>query len=236
MLKFLAVPFAATVLALTPVVCWAEDVKLARTIAISGHGEIHAAPDVASLSLGVTNNAATAKEAVEANTKAMKALLDQMKAVGIADKDIQTSNFIVSPRYDYRNESNQQPQASGYDASNAVTVTVRKLDELGSILDQAVTAGANQINGITFGLADPEPAVDKARLAAVADAKRKAELYVTASGVALGQVISISEGGSYQPPTPMFAVKAASESAADVPIAQGEQVIAADVSVVWEIK
>ncbi len=213
---------------------FADDMKLVRSIVISGHGEVRAAPDFASLSLGVFKNAMTANEALAANTVAMQTLMAALKAAGIADKDMQTSNFSVNPRYDYKPDGSP-PLANGFDVSNSLTVTVRKLDNLGAILDASVNAGANQINGIAFGVNDSTTVMDSARNDAVTDAKRKAELYAKASGVKLGDVININEGGSYQP-QPMVMAQAMKERSADVPIAQGEQVLAVDVSITWEIK
>jgi uncharacterized protein len=211
----------------------AEELKSPRVLSVAGHGEVRAAPTMATVSLGVFKNAMTAKDALAANTEAMTALFAALRAAGIADADMQTSNFSVSPRYDYRTDN--QPVANGFDVSNNVTVVVRKLDLLGGILDAAVTAGANQINGVTFSIEKPEAAMDEARKLAVADARRKAEVYGQASRVTLGDVLSISEGGSYQPQPVIFA-RAKMEASADVPIAQGEQVIAVDVNIAWEIK
>ncbi len=213
----------------------ADETKMQRTISLTGHGEVRAAPDNATLSLGVFSNAATAQEALAANTKAMSKLIEALKEAGIADKDLQTSNFMVNPRYDYRNDGSQ-PVANGFDVSNQVTVTLRKVADTGKLLDEAVSAGANQINGISFNIENPDQALDEARKKAVAEAKRKAEIYAAASGVSLGNIIAINEGGSYQP-QPVFMAKARAESgAADVPVAPGEQVISADITVVWEIK
>lgn len=223
----------AIVLSVMPAL--AEDAKLPRTLSLSGQGEVRAVPDIAMVSLGVTTNAATAKEAVDANNSAMTALLEALKAAGIADKDMQTSNFVVSPRYDYSRNDGSPPQQQGFDATNSVTVTVRKINELGRILDSSVAAGSNQINGITFGLDKPQPVMDAARKLAVADAKRKADLYVSAAGLRLGDIVQISEGGGYQPPPVAFA-QARADKSADVPIAAGEQVISVDVNMTWEIK
>ncbi len=214
---------------------FAEETRMQRTLSLSGHGEVRATPDIASLSLGVYTNAPTATSALEANNKAMQSVLDALKAAGIAAKDIQTSNLMVHPRYEQRPDDSGQQQAAGFDATNTVNIVMRNLDTLGKVLDQVVATGANQINGTTFGLADDQAQLDEARKDAVKDARRKAELYASATGVSIGEVISISEGGSYQPqPGPMFKARAA--EASDVPIAQGEQVFAIDVNITWEIK
>jgi uncharacterized protein len=215
----------------------AEDAKMIRTISLSGHGEVRAVPDLAVINMGVMSSAPSAREALDANTKAMTDLMAVLSATKIDRKDIATSNFSVNPRLDYGQNNGQPPKVLGYDVSNTVSVTLHQLDQIGNLLDKAVSSGSNQINGISFSIANPQSAMDEARKAAVTDAKRKADLYTAATSVSLGNVISISEGGAYQPPQPMMMqAKAASSDGASVPIAQGEQVIAVDVNMVWEIK
>jgi uncharacterized protein len=210
--------------------------KLARTINLSGHGEIRMVPDLAAVTIGVTSNAKTAGEALAQNTKDMQAVFATLKAAGIADSDIQTSNFSVNPRFIYPNDgSNKPPTLDGYDVVNSVNVVVRKISELGSVLDKVVTAGSNQINGISFSVDNADKALDAARTQAVADARHKAELYATAAGVKLGRIISIAEGGNYQPP-PVVYTRAKMATAEAAPIAQGEQVLGMDVTIVWEIE
>ena len=225
----------ATIASITPV--FSEELKLVRSISLSGHGEVHASPDLAVVSMGVLSSAATAREALDANTTAMNDLMAVLKAAAIESKDISTSNFTVAPRYDYGQNNGQPPKVTGYDVSNTVSVTVRKLDLIGGLLDKAVSSGSNQINGITFSIANPQAALDEARKEAVKDAKRKADLYAAATSVSLGNLISLSEGLGYQPPQPMMMqAKSMASDAGNVPIAQGEQVIAIDVNISWEIK
>ncbi len=215
---------------------FAEDSKLIRTLSLTGHGEVHVAPDLAIVTMGVISSSTTAQEALAANTKAITNLMAALKSANLEAKDIQTSNFSVNPRYDYGQNNGQPPKLSGYDVSNNVTVTVHKIASIGDLLDKAVTSGSNQINGISFSVANPQGAMDEARKQAVEDAIRKADLYAVATSVTLGNVISISEGvGNYQPPMPMQAKMMAADSA-PVPIAQGEQVIGVDVNISWEIK
>ncbi len=213
----------------------AEESRMQRTISLTGHGEVRTTPDIASLSMGVFTNATTATAALEANNVAMRKVLDALKTAGIATKDIQTSNLMVNPRYEPRPDESGQTQAAGFDASNNVSVIIRDLNAIGKILDKVVSAGANQVNGISFGVEDDVPKLDEARKLAVKEARRKAELYAAAAGVSLGNVITLSEGGSYQPP-PGALFRARAQEASDVPIAQGEQVLAVDVNMTWEIK
>jgi uncharacterized protein len=214
----------------------AEEAKLLRSISLSGHGEVRTPPDMAIVNVGAMSSAATARGALDANTKSMQTIMEALKAAKIESRDLQTSNFAVNPRYDYGQNGTQPPKLVGYDVSNNVTVTVRKLESLGAVLDQVITAGSNQINGISFQVSKPEAATDEARKLAVAEALHKAKLYSVAAGVSLGNIMSINEGGGLQPPVPIYAKTMRAEAAADVPIAQGEQLISMDVSITWEIK
>lgn len=215
----------------------AEEAKPVRSISISGHGETRAVPDLASISMGVTTQGATAREALDANTKAMAALMESLKAAGIEAKDIATSNFSVGPRYDYGQNNNQPPKVVGYDVNNMVTAIIRKVDSLGAVLDGAVSSGSNTVNGISFAVSKPETMLDEARKLAVADARRKAEVYAAAAGFTLGEVISLSEGQGYMPPpAPMVMKAAAADAGGAVPVAQGEQALTVDVNIVWAVK
>ena len=206
-----------------------------RIISLSGHGEVRATPDLAFVTSGVVTQGATAAEALAANTKAMTDLFAALKESGIADRDIQTSNFSVQPRYDFSN--NQAPKMVGYDVSNNVTVTLRKVDTLGTLLDKMVQSGSNQINGISFDVSKPEEAMDEARKLATEDATRKAKVYANAMGIELGNVMQVSEGSAAQPPMPMVrSTMMKADAAPPVPVAAGEQTLAVDVNVVWEIK
>ena len=227
---------AACTLALFLTSAYADEAKLPRTMSLSGHGEVRMAPDLAIVTVGVMSSAATAREALDANTKSMEGVMAALSNASIEARDIQTSNFSVNPRYDYGQNNAQPPKVIGYDVSNNVTVSVRKLDGLGAVLDQVVSSGSNQINGIQFQVSKPEAATDEARKLAVADARRKAKVYADASGVALGPIMSLSEGGGYQPPVPLYKSMRAEAASVDVPIAQGEQAISVDVNITWEIK
>jgi uncharacterized protein YggE len=232
----LRLPLAATALAVllsvSPAI--ADEVHMTRTISLTGHGEVRSVPDVATVTSGVASEAATASEALAANTQAMNAIFTALKDAGIAEKDIQTSNFMVQPRYNY--PENKAPELAGYVVSNNVTITARKIDGLGALLDKLVQAGSNQINGIAFSVSEPDAALDEARKRAVEDATRKAKIYAGATGVTLGPVVTISESGGYQPPVPMVRAKAMMADSAPVPVAAGEQALAVDVNITWEIK
>ncbi|WP_316355624.1 SIMPL domain-containing protein [Devosia sp.] len=213
----------------------------AGTITIEGRGEVMATPDMAQINSGVTTQGATAREALDANTTAMADLIAELKAAGIEPRDIQTSGFSVNPNYVYTDERDANgyslpPKINGYQVSNTVTVTVRKLDTLGSILDKSVTVGANTINGVSFSVADPSELYDEARKAAFADARAKAELYATAAGSTLEDILSISEGQTFNDPQPypMYA-RADMAASAPVPVQAGELAFAINVNVQWEL-
>lgn len=201
-------------------------------ITVTGEASVPVQPDVATLSLGVTTQSATATEAMAANTAALTAVLSRLKAAGIADRDLQTSNLTLNPNW-VGYESGATPTIAGYTASNQLTVRVRALDTLGVVLDAAITDGANTLNGLTFELADPKPRMDEARRAAVADAMARARLLVEAAGASLGRVEQITEGGGFVNPQPMFRQDAA---ASPVPVAGGEISVTSTVTMVFQIK
>jgi uncharacterized protein YggE len=212
----------------------------AGTISIEGRGEVMATPDMAQINSGVTTQGATAREALDANTAAMADLIAELKAAGIEPRDIQTSGFSVNPNYVYTDERDANgyslpPKINGYQVSNTVTVTVRKLDTLGSILDKSVTVGANTINGVSFSVADPSELYDEARKAAFADARAKAELYATAAGSTLEGILSISEGQTFNDPQPYPMYRADMAASAPVPVQAGELAFAINVNVQWEL-
>ena len=201
-----------------------------RTISVTGTGTVEAAPDMATLMIGVTTQGKTAAEALTANTAATDAVIARLTASGIEARDMQTSNLSINPNWTGYDSST--PTISGYVASNMLTVRVRKLDTTGAVLDAAVADGANTLNGMTFGLADPEPSYNEARKEAVADARAKAELLAMAAGVKLGPVLSISDAGAMTDPAPMYRDAVA---ASPVPVVGGELGLVANVSVTWEI-
>jgi uncharacterized protein YggE len=214
----------------------------AGTITIEGHGEVMAAPDMAQINSGVTTQGATAREALDANSAAMSELIAALKASGIEARDIQTSGFTVNPNYVYSEERDANgytlpPKINGYQVANTVTVTVRALDTLGTILDKSVTIGANTVNGVTFSVADPSALYDDARKAAFADARTKAELYATAAGGTLEEINSISESQTFNSPQPvaMYSMRA-DAAASSVPVEGGELAFAINVNVQWELE
>lgn len=210
-----------TLLALTGFAGGAAHAADTPSIVISGTGQVAAAPDTGHLSAGVGTEAETAGEAVRANNEAMQRVLAALDAAGIAEKDVRTERFQVHPVYaDPMPASRERPRISGYRVTNQVNVRVRDLEKVGAVLDELVGAGANEIGGISFSIGDPAPLLDEARKRALADARRKAELYAASAGVGLGRLLELSEDGGGMPgPMPRMAQMSAAES---VPIATGE--------------
>ena len=205
-----------------------------RTISMTGHGEVKAAPDQVEITAGVNTSAATAAQALAANTARMKTVFAALTRLGVPEKNIQTANFSISPQY-ANGAGNDSPRLTGYQANNSVSVRLDDVSQLGSTLDALVTAGANQMNGIGFSIKDPAPMLTTARQQAVTDARARAETYAKAAGVTLGPILSISEGGN-EAPRPMYrAAPMMMVSASKVPVAAGEESVSADVSLVWEI-
>ena len=201
-------------------------------ITVSGEATISVAPDQAEIEAGVTSDAKTAREASEANNAAMGKLLLALKAASIDEKDIQTSRLSLQPQY-APNRSGPSPVV-GYQASNRVTVRLHDIIKVASTIDMLVGAGATNIGGIGFSVSNASKLLDDAREKAVADARRKAEIYAKAAGVTLGAPLGISEEGA---PRPMpFHKMAAGMAASPTPVAQGEETLQVTVSVSWAIK
>ena len=215
----------------------APDTALPRIISVAGLGEVKTAPDMATVSTGVVSEAATAKDALAKNNAAMAAVIAALKNAGVGEDDIQTSDFSVSPKYNYRPNQTEPQRIVGYTVSNTVTAQIKNLKNLGPILDTLVQSGSNQINGISFGINEPKKTLDEARKKAAADARAKAELYAEAAGVSLGRVIQITESSAVVPPVPMYRMAVANQTAeASVPIAAGQQTVSANVSITFEIQ
>jgi uncharacterized protein YggE len=208
-----------------------------RTISVSGTGQVSATPDLAVVSLGVQTQAEEASTAVSENNAQMQDVISALEDADVAQDDIQTQVIRLSPRYQQpspQSGSTQQgpPELVGYTATNIVQVTVRELDSLGDILDSAVQAGANQIQGISFEVSDPSDLVDQAREAAWTDAAHKAQQLAELSDSGLGMVLTISE--TSRAPTPIIerAVGGVAAAAA-VPVQPGTQTIEVDLQVTW---
>jgi uncharacterized protein YggE len=212
----------------------AEDAAFAATtLNLSGAGESHAAPDMATVTLGVQAQAATAEQAMAANAQRMAAVVAALKRAGVPERDIRTTGLNLQAQYAF--PQNQARQLTGYEANNQVTVDDRDLAKLGALLDAAVTAGANQVNGISFGLKDPRGAEDAARLEAVKALQAKAELYARATGHKVGRLVNLSEGGGYAPSPPRPLPLPARAMVAAVPVEAGTLDVRVEVSATYEL-
>ena len=200
-------------------------------ISVTGEATVSVPPDLAEVDGGVTSEAKTAREASEANNAAMGKVLLALKGAGIDEKDYQTSRLSLQPQ----SAPNRAGPAAivGYRASNRVTIRLRDVTKVANVIDTLVGAGANDIGGINFMVSAASKLLDEAREQAIADARRKAEIYAKAAGVTLGAPLSISEGNAS---VPMFRSKMMAGMAASAPVAQGEETLAVTVSVSWAIK
>lgn len=200
-------------------------------ITVTGEASIAATPDTATISLGVNTVGDNAAAAMAENSKLLSAVIERLKAAGIADADMQTANLYLSPNW-VGYESGQTPTISNYTATNTLNVRVRDLSTLGGVLDSSLADGANTLNGITFELAAPRATQDEARKAAVLDAAAKAKLLAEAAGVKLGRITSISEQYGYAGPAPSFME---AKAASPVPVATGQIAVQAAVSITYEL-
>jgi uncharacterized protein YggE len=212
-----------------------DTVFRATTLNLSAYGETRISPDMATITFGVMTTAPTAAAAMAANRTRMNALTAALRAQGIGDRDIQTSNLNLNAQYNYVQD--QPPKLTGYQAQNDVTVTARDITRLGQTVDAVVSAGANQINGIGFGLQDPRVAEDQARQAAVQALTAKAALYAQATGMRVTRLINLSEGGGYtpQPPRPVAMMRMSAEAAQATAIEPGELKVRIDVTGMYEL-
>jgi uncharacterized protein YggE len=225
------VALAALALAASPALAQAVPPP---AISVNGEAMISAVPDQAEIDAGVTSEAKTAREASDINNAAMGKVLLALKGAGIDEKDYQTSRLSLQPQYPSSGQSRPGPATiSGYRATNRVTIKVRDVTKIAGLIDVLVGAGANEIGGIGFIVSQASKLLDDAREKAVADARRKAEIYAKAAGVTLGDALSISEGG---PPTPFFRGKMAAPMATSAPVAPGEETLSVAVNVSWAIK
>lgn len=199
------------------------------TISVTGNGSVETAPDTATISCGVVTQGATAREAMDRNSDAMRKVIDALKQAGVADKDLQTQYVSLNPRYD-----NEGRTVVGYDASNTVSAVVRKLADVGAAIDAATAAGANNVNGPTLSHGDQDRLYRDALEKAVADAKAKAEVLAREAGVSVGTVQSLTESPQNSGPVPVaFAAMRAADSA--TPIEAGTTSVTASVRVVFKL-
>ncbi|WP_158272116.1 SIMPL domain-containing protein [Marinicauda salina] len=205
------------------------------TLSLSATGEVRAAPDMATVSAGAVSRGASAQEALSANARLMQGVFDALDETGIAERDVQTSQLSVNPVYSRPDEETRERRIVAYEARNTVNVIVRDLDGLGETIDALVNAGANELQGVNFGLEERTEAEDAARLQAIEELHRLRDLYAEAGDFEVERVLSISEssGGG---PQPMYArMEVMAMAAAPTPTAVGELTVSVTINASWEI-
>jgi uncharacterized protein YggE len=235
------IPFALAMLAASAPTTRAQDpsrptVPPVPQIVTSAQGEARATPDRATVTIGVQTRAVTAADASAQNSRKQRAVIDAIKAKGIPASQIVTSSFNVIPETRYDREGQAAPRTTSYLVSNVVTVDVRRIDQVGPVIDAALAAGANQINSLAFSIS----AADSVRRVALTDAVTKARLdaeaIARAAGGTLGPLLDVTATDMYSPPSPrpMFAVAKTADAAAAVPVEAGEDTVRASVMARWQ--
>lgn len=233
--KLISVPALVVALLLgSQVASAAEPERITeRSITVSASGSVTADPDIAYMAAGVVSDAETAREALAKNAAAMTKLLDGLKALGIAPGDIQTTQLNVDPRYTNAKDNPRTQVLSGYRVTNQVYLVIRDLKRLGEIVDQAISLGANHLGLVSFEVSKADQLKDEARKAAVANARRRAELFAAAAGVQLGTVVRIFEEPSESRQPPVGVQRAISGT---VPLEPGSRTLSTEVQVTWTLR
>ncbi|WP_010218000.1 SIMPL domain-containing protein [Sphingomonas sp. PAMC 26621] len=237
----------STMLLLAPAVLGVAAPALAQTaptilpdatvLEVSAEGRTTRVPDVATIRAGVVTQGQTAAAALSENATRMTRVLAALKQAGVAQRDIRTASVALSPQYRYA--ENQPPAVTGYQASNSVSIRFRDVAKSGAILDALVAQGANQIDGPSLSLDQPDAALDEARANAVKIARARAELYAKAAGLSVARIVTISENGANDgsnPQPPIYAMARAMKASESTPIAAGETQVSVSVSVRFLLK
>lgn len=225
-----------------PVVARAQEAQVAvpavqgTLLTVSAEGKVEGRPDMATINLGVTTEGQSAAAALAENARRMTALTAALRRTGVAERDIQTSNVSVNPQQQYR--ENEPPLITGYQANNTVTAKVRNIENTGRVIDAAVGAGGNNVNGVYFSYQDPDAQMDRARRAAIENARHRADLYADALGMRVVRVVAVSESGGMQPPwpMPMMARMEAAQDAVATPVSPGQIETSINVNVTFELR
>lgn len=209
-----------------------------RTITVSGEGKVVVKPDIAEISVSVISEDKTVSKVIKSNTEKMNGVIDKMKTLGIDEKDMTTSGYNLNPVYNY--PENLPPVITGYRLDQTLALKIRNLDLVDNVIDDATTAGANDVYGLTFTLDNDTEIMNQAREKAFAEAKKKAEMMAEAAGVKLGDVYTFSEGSNVPYPTPYYGMAkmayAVEEDMATPNIQSGSQEYTDNVSITYEIE
>tara|TARA_R110002073_G_scaffold75329_4_gene183823 strand:+ start:2233 stop:2925 length:693 start_codon:yes stop_codon:yes gene_type:complete len=216
---------ASTALLLAASPALAEEVN--PTLSLSASSDVQVAPDYATVQSGVVTRAGTAQQAVQDNTRAMTAVFDALRRAGISGNDVQTSQLSVSPVYsDRREPETNDLTIIGYETRNTVSAKVRDTTRVGNVIDAMVTAGANNIQNVSFGAEDTSAAMDQARREAIASLLARANLFADAAGFELCGITRMSEDFA-RPAQPMMMARMESAS---TPVAAGQLSITASIN------
>ena len=214
----------------------AEENSKDRTIRVTGEGKVTAVPDQAEINVTVEEEGVDLSTVSASAQDKMQKVMRTLKTSGIGDKDIQTTSYNIQPRMKY---DKGESKRTGYTVSNSLKVVVKKIGDAGKILDAVANDGVSRVDGPSFGFSDPEKLQIDALKAAVRDAQAKAEALAQASGADLGKVFSINQTGSNMPsPRPLYNARMMGGVAAanEVPIAEGQNEVTAEVEVVYSLK
>ncbi len=210
----------------------------ANTVSFSGEGKVLAKPDVAVIDFSIVTEAATSKTAQDANSEKSNKVTDFLKKQKIEDKDIKTISYNIYPQYEYPRYGGV-PRIKGYQVSQTIEVKIRDLENVSSVLDGVVTAGANQVGNLNFKIDDPERLRAEARAKAIADAKKKAGELKDQVGIKLGKIVNFSEGVVGYP-VPMYESemlgKGGGIGGGGPSVPSGENEITVDVMITYQIK
>ena len=204
-----------------------------KSINIIGDGEVNATPDIAYLFLGVTTDKSTTTEALKANSTAMSNIMAAIKKEGLKDEDIKTSNYNLSPKYDY-DKATEKSILVGYTVSNTLNVTVKDISKVGQIIDTAVASGANISNGVSFGISDYGKYYNMALVNALSNAQSKAQAIANSLNIKLTTPAKITENSSGVPTNYPVAINAKLESADSTSIQAGTYKVKANINLVYE--
>lgn len=235
-----AAAFAVMATFVAPPVAMAQEPQLTTAavegtlLTVNAEGSVEGRPDMATISVGVTTEGQTAAAALAENARRSQALIQALRRAGIAERDIQTANVSVYPQQVYG--EGQAPRITGYQANNTVTAKVRNIDNTGRVIDAAVGAGGNNVNGVSFSYQDPDAQLNAARRDAISNARERAALYAEALGLRVHRVVAVSEGGGFRPPIVPMAMERMAAADASTPIAPGEIETQVSVSVTFELR
>lgn len=235
-----AAAFAVMATFVAPPIAVAQEPQLTTSavegtlLTVNAEGSVEGRPDMATINVGVTTEGQTAAAALAENARRSQALIQALRRAGVAERDIQTANVSVYPQQVYG--EGQAPRITGYQANNTVTAKVRNIDNTGRVIDAAVGAGGNNVNGVSFSYQDPDVQMNAARRDAISNARERAELYASALGMRVHRVVAVSEGGGYRPPIVPMAMERMAAADASTPIAPGEIETQVSVSVTFELR